>query len=851
MIVNNFNDSLPENKVTNWTFDSRIAPKIFVREFNSRLFYSNEAKLIIPYYVTDYFDGVFNFVDDKDASVKKTYYNKISQTFTTIITLNSELDDSDSRKRSYKKTTYRGEHIFEISDFDELDIGVHYFSIETIQSDGNSSGLQFFKYYLEDPNELKTLVDLTTSEFFNFDSSYEFNINEVEGNTLENFSTKLVLKKEYEYSTSNGGSWKLKSNPVFKKTNLSSYKVECFYDDNSIEYIKITVPKDKEIDGYSYGYSYYSNVMNWITYHNVNGAILSASDTNKSLIEDISGIYYLTTVYVDENNVKHKLKDYVSLQPSEIPDEVIKICIKNKLALNRLCEAAQAYGGSGKVTLKLPLMDIVLDRHKLSKSGNIVDPKYRDITNPATPINSYYDYDDNIEFPDNFTLDLNGSKISVLQSTDLNSGHYFPIINNFDTHVINGIIQGSQKYLKYRNQQRFPEFLSNAAIYGCDFCTYENMEITYTTGYDCQISADDSNATLGVFNYQPKCLRNFNSLGYIDYSGNFNDTSEYYKSILRDKNPDLPADFNFKSEFDKLIVLRCNRAPEIGYPYERTPRELLGNVWIPTMITKSSGNTRTLLSKELFIHFFDEDNKFISTLKLMSVNPIPIPKNAKFCLFSVVGYSYTDYSNDLNNISLSSGSGQYIVYSEKISYCNGFINCKFHHQRTSLFDNSGSTQNYAKNCFTWNFGIRYSTEGGFSNQNFLVDIEDDAHLSNNFYVNNFEHIFGKGVWMIQQGCNNSFDKCRGFNVSFQKTLLGGGVFNSTLTKINIGNGYTDPVRYNTYKCNISNVFNNTKGSKGSLGSSKGKNHTEYSTYGSIEGNFKDNLYTYEVDLVNK
>jgi hypothetical protein len=408
--------------------------------------------------------------------------------------------------------------------------------------------------------------------------------------------------------------------------------------------------------------------------------------------------------------------------------------------------------------------------------------------------------------------------------------------------VINGSIYGSYKYIKVNTS--IPENVSNIAIYGSQFCTYENVIDVYTAGYDSQISKGGDSATNDRITSNSQFQRQFRTIGYIDYEGNlhnFNDSEEYAQYT--------------SDELDQFNLLRCNEAGNYIMPYAKSTKDFINKVWFITRSGQDPAELRKSVSKDVFIHMYDTSWKFIETIKVRDGGFFNIPTNISYVLFSTYGNTNTSTPKTQNTICLNNRTGQYFAYGDNVAWCNAFINCKFHHMRTSLFDNRQSNQNHVKDCYSWLFGIeRYATYGGFSNQNYLVDVEDAAERNYNFNVINFENLMGGGtgaVWMVQQGFNNSMYYCKGLlSATFQKALTGGIITGCSFVNLRPQKGYTDLVKYNVIQNNLVSTFFDQKGEKGNIGSNQGIVHIEYNSMLGMGGQFVDNIYNYNTELIN-
>lgn len=705
MIVNNYTNTLPENKESQLSLTSLANPVILIRMFEFNLI-KDETHLVIPYYVSDY--NHEDFINEK-----------ISPTFTTVITLDEDTVPADE-VRVWKKTTYAGEHSIDLGTFDTL--GLHTINIRTIQSNGIGSHTKLIKFFVRKPAAQRTTVDLSNGG---------------------SFSTSLNGYTRY-YSIPISG-----PQNVFALEYNCTYNVSCTKEGDDVVDIQIVVARSDEN-------------KKCITAYSLSG--LEKNNVLEDYSDDCAGTYHLTTRCSVNGTVK-QLTDYLNTKTSSLPRSVIEAASKNKIAMNRLFEAARAYGAD---ILKLPNMDIVCDYHL---------PKNYSTDNSITPATSYDDsiQESSIEFarnrvtiPNGLTVDLNGSNVQMLPSSSNYKGRLFSLSYCLDSHLINGRITGNwlNSTPAYGGDG---EHRSTLEIRGSQFCSFEDLVIKGTSGYDVMVSA---RACHGF----ATGTKVYNKRGFIDYDGVVHDEENVYNS-------------NFPS------YTGC-------FMYEDTPiTSLIDSAWCIDNHVVRFGNSEDNTGNISLIHsqtcrtvnasFYDEDNNFIKTVKTYERTPTLVPYGAakvRLCKYGIAGFG------DVDSVNYSASSGRFgCSYRDVVGWGNGIYRCDMHTARQVVFAN-GSTQLTLKDCrlfgvncernsnYTWSSGPDSSYVGVLRNPatdadpngldiysiypTWVVDIEDISRESYYCFWDNIEVVYGTiDAIRLDAGTGWHFKNCHNLHIS--------------------------------------------------------------------------------------
>lgn len=712
MIVDNYNNSLAENKESLLTFTSLASPVLSVRMFNHNLI-QGESHLVIPYCVSD--------CDHREYTSEE-----ILPTFTTIVTVDEDTVPQD-QVRVWKKTTYAGEQLIDLGVFDDL--GPHTFNIRTIQSNGIGSITKLLKFIVRKPESQRTVIDLSSggsfqSEFDNY-TRYGFTC---DGNN--------VIYEEYN----------------------CTYSVTCSPDaDNNINDISIVVSHNQ------LGKNCYTakDVTNY------KGDLASSYH----IINDFVGEYRLTTHCV-VNGVDRKLTEFLHTDMQSLPRIVIETAAKNKVALTRLFEAAKAYGADKII---LPKLDIVCDYHYARDYSTDLS---LDISlNESLPHKD--SYRDSITIPDGLWVDLNKSDIFVLQTTNNYIGYLFTLNYSFDSHLVNGSVSGNWIGSQHSWQQD-GEHRSVLEIRGSQFCSFENLKIVGTTGYDVMVSSFDGA-------HWATSRKVYDKIGFIDYSGVahtsgdvYGNDSENYEGFMYTSSLNLVADAQW---FVDHNVFRPNNYSDGGY---------------------DTRQIHSLTCKTISISFYDENQTFIKTVKTSERIPTLAPYgavHARLCKYGTSEFGKYDSIND------SASAGRFaFCYRSMIGWANSIVGCDIFKTRQVIFAN-GSAQTVIKDCrmfcingersshYSWGLSggvptvkseyagvIRNASEQpdpifGFDwysiYPTLVVDIEDECRQSYYNFWDNVELVCGKvDAFAINGGVDMHFKNCRNIALGFGYYSMG-------------------------------------------------------------------------------
>lgn len=332
------------------------------------------------------------------------------------------------------------------------------------------------------------------------------------------------------------------------------------------------------------------------------------------------------------------------------------------------------------------------------------------------------DYSITLFIPTEFTLDLNNSTIK-LNGFIGSSSLMISLNNTFNSHVINGTIEGDYYEHDYDNSLNNSEWVNGIAIEGeSKYSSYENLIIKNITGYGATNGiANSPDNSLNYFYLAPILIPKF-ELGDIDR------TSGCYTKSSNRTTCDY-IDIGNYSNIDYLTISRY-----LGY--QGNPC----NTW------------------NLICHFYDLNKNYISSVDSYQYRRIAIPHNSKYIRITILSEDYpTDLSIQLFRIP---------------THC-AFKNIKFENCRAVGLAQGAMKDMLVENCEFINCGqtlakCAYDAEDGwdmmqdvtFRNLNFHDNPNNDflTCAGHNFTIENMIngkiHIWDRTNSYVIRSCQN-------------------------------------------------------------------------------------------------
>lgn len=215
------------------------------------------------------------------------------------------------------------------------------------------------------------------------------------------------------------------------------------------------------------------------------------------------------------------------------------------------------------------------------------------------------DHKSQIYIPNKFTLNMNGATLKQNQFTG-NKSLMIELNNTFDSHVINGIIEGDYFSHDYSGDSNNPEWVNGINIGGeAKYSSFDNLIIKDITGYGSSNGIANSRDSKLTYTYlSPQYIGNVFKLGDIDRN-----TGLDINSTNR-----TTSDFIDISSYKEINYLSIGLY--LGYQ---------GNycgTW------------------NLICHFYDENKNFIKSIDSYQYRRIGIPINSKYLRITILNESY-------------------------------------------------------------------------------------------------------------------------------------------------------------------------------------------------------------------
>lgn len=249
--------------------------------------------------------------------------------------------------------------------------------------------------------------------------------------------------------------------------------------------------------------------------------------------------------------------------------------------------------------------DAVLQQSINTRVGlqKLLDDKKQEGYNKVKLLPGTYriDHQQSIYIPDKFTLDMNHATLKLNQFTGA-SCLMLQINFAFDSHVINGTIEGDYFSHDYENSPNNSESVLGIGINGgSKYCSFENMIIKDITGYGTVNGiANNRDNSIGYTYLHPISIDSEFELGDIDRT-----TGEFVSSSQR-----TTSDF----------IDICDHA-EFGY------------LSIGKYLGEQGNECKTW---NIICHFYDSNKDFIKSIDGYLYRRIEVPNNARFIKVTIL-----------------------------------------------------------------------------------------------------------------------------------------------------------------------------------------------------------------------
>lgn len=215
------------------------------------------------------------------------------------------------------------------------------------------------------------------------------------------------------------------------------------------------------------------------------------------------------------------------------------------------------------------------------------------------------DHEAPIYIPTEFTLDMNNSTLKQNQFTG-NKSLMIELNNTFNSHVINGNIEGDYFSHDYANSTNNSEWINGISIGGeSKYSSFENLSIKNITGYGSTNGLSNSrDNTLSYTYIYPRVIGNNFYIGDIDRNTGLDITSTTRTT----------SDYRDISGYSDIGYLSVS----IYLGYQGNPC----GTW------------------NLICHFYDGNKKFLKSIDSYQYRRIAVPKNSKYMRITILNISY-------------------------------------------------------------------------------------------------------------------------------------------------------------------------------------------------------------------
>lgn len=336
-----------------------------------------------------------------------------------------------------------------------------------------------------------------------------------------------------------------------------------------------------------------------------------------------------------------------------------------------------------------------------------------------------------IKIPSNdFTIDLNDITFKAVGSEYTKDAYpLFCIYRSNNVHIKNGVIDGG-----YREHNWIRQFLIDGGnyinpteriqalnVWGSSFCSFENIEVGYTFGYDG-----------GGLNYpannEVQFGRKFSNAGYIDFSGNIvNDGKSLQKITAPPSGSNEKTDYRRAKLVNNSLVedVLIDRDPQVGFVYTddyvSLPSKTINQsvVYASDIMLKFNEASSYTHGKrsELFIYFYNASSELISVAKVQAYTRIKVPVGAVKCKFSGYGVTINDngskvisksYTSTKTEVPQAFSLGQIFDIRPKYgSFCNLYKNVIWHNKASTVTPADSMHETAYNNCGFYRLGTTW------------------------------------------------------------------------------------------------------------------------------------------------
>ena len=392
------------------------------------------------------------------------------------------------------------------------------------------------------------------------------------------------------------------------------------------------------------------------------------------------------------------------------------------------------------------------------------------------------DHQQQIYIPTEFTLDMNNATLKLNQFTG-NGCLMLELNNTFNSHVIDGIIEGDYFSHDYTNSPNNSEWVNGINIGGeSKYSSFENLIIKNIVGYGSSNGISNSrDGSLGYTYFYPSAIGNNFKIGDINRCNGLDITSTTRTT----------SDYRDISGYSDIGYLSVSIY--LGYQ---------GN---------SCGTWN------LICHFYDKNKNFIKSIDSYQYRRIAVPKNSKYMRVTILNTAYPtnlsiQYFRVPTHCSFKSikhencrcvGMAPAAMKDMLIESCE-FINCGQSSAKCAFDAEDGwdmmQDVTFKNLLFKFNPNNYFLTCAG---HNFIIDGQNDGSIYIWARTRSLVVINCKNVYItLQEGGKNTIVRHGVYRVS--KNRFTGGTVANNLSKNNTSTSGLGGIVFNSTLCTLSN-----------------------------------------------
>lgn len=310
---------------------------------------------------------------------------------------------------------------------------------------------------------------------------------------------------------------------------------------------------------------------------------------------------------------------------------------------------------------------------------------------------------DYIEFPNHFTVDLNGATLRATQCTDIASAEMIFLSGNVDTHIKNGTLMGNYTGFDFATTAATldtsspSEWLGVLNFKSARYCSAENLNVSDAVGYDCTFGALNTNVGHWL-----------SSIGITD--GKRVDLST--GNVIDAENMVVSGTFGVTGG-ECIAFGRNGYGKYLNFGTQR----------------------------EIFYSFYGTGGIYIGTIKSHLYRLVHVPSMATSARITGYGKILASGQSNDTDWSSSTSQGQAMVFRPSLCINMEIKSCNWSHTRTTAITNPSTNGLLIDGCTYTDIALE---NGAYKVTPAIGDFEDSWHWGNNVTFRNCTCVKGSG-----------------------------------------------------------------------------------------------------------